>query len=141
MGTNDGRSARKRLQGFLRESPIYDGLHPRRARGPLDWDIHNRFYVWFGLMVLILPFLGADFLLTGRWWERLVGLVLFPAGSLLAFGLLQWLRRPVDPEAVAALRRRQKARGRFGGMKMRRPPRFPPGSPNCTQLPESQPEE
>jgi hypothetical protein len=65
---------------------------------------------WFGLMVLIPPLLGVDFLLTGGWWQRMAGLVLFPAGSLLDFGLVQWLRRPVDPDAQAALRRRQEAR-------------------------------
>jgi hypothetical protein len=92
-------------------------------------------------MLLILPFLGLNFLLTGRWWERLIGLVLVPAGSVVAFGLVQWLRRPVDTEALEALRRRQEARGTFGGLKKRRPPRFPPGSANATQLPPSRQEE
>ena len=135
-GATTGRLAR-----FVRESPLFDGWRPQRLRGPLDWQVNNRFYVWFGLVVLILPALGLQLLLTGRWWERLGGLVLFPAGSLLAVGLMQWLRRPVDPEEVEALHRRQAARGRFGGMKRRRPPRFPPGSANSTQLPPADPSE
>ena len=87
------------------------------------------------MVVVAVPYSGLHILLTDRWWERLFGLVLLLVGSVPAFGLIQWLLRPVDPEARGALRQLQKARGRFGGLKMRRPPRFRPGSPNSTQLP------
>jgi hypothetical protein len=131
----------ERLRRVLRESPIYDGLRPRRTRRPLDWGLNFRIYIVLGFLVLAVPYIGLLILLTWRWWERPFGLVLLMAGCLPAFGLVQWLRRPVDPEALAALRRTQQARGRFGGIKTRRPPRFRPGSPNSTQLPPSRPEE
>ena len=129
------------LRRLLRSSPVFDGLRPQKARRPLDWEENHRWYLVVGLMTPAVALGGGNLLLTGRWWERPLGFVLLVAGSVLTFGLLQWLRRPVDPEALASLRRRQKARGRFGGLKMRRPPRFPPGSPNSTQLPPSRQEE
>jgi hypothetical protein len=126
VGTRDRGGARSRqLRRLVRDSPIFDGVRPQRVRGPLDWYYNLRIYAVVGLLVLAVPWVGLLFLFRGPWWERLAGLVLFPAGSVLAFGAVQWLRRPVDPYAAAALEARYR-QSRFLRW-WRSPDKPPPG--------------
>jgi hypothetical protein len=95
----------------FRQSPLYDGRRPRPFRQPLDWESNYRAYLAAGAVVFAVPVVGLRLLVIGRWWERPVGLVVFCAGLVLAFGVVQWLRRPVDPRAAGTLEAQHRQSG------------------------------
>lgn len=126
MGGSSGVGSRRdQLLRRFRQSPLYDGRRPRPFRQPLDWESNHRAYLAAGSVVFAAPFVGLRLVLTGGWWERAGGLVVVAASLVLAFGVLQWLRRPVDPRAAAALesRYRRSATSRW----WRSPDKPPPG--------------
>jgi hypothetical protein len=132
----------RRSSGRVWESQLFDverDRSERGVRGPLDWYYNARFYVSVVLGILIGVGAGLQLLVAGPGWLHLVGPVVLGPSLWLAWHTVRWLLRPVDGEALAGLRRQQEAR-RSGGLRKRRPPRFPPGSRNSTRLP-SKPEQ
>ena len=129
--SGDSTHRRRLLQAVRRSTPIrwLEGDGAGELRGPLDWYYNGRWYFTVGLFTVVVPALGLQLIVTGTWVERLAGLVVAPFGVLLLVRTVQWLLRPVDPDAISALRAQS--------LKRRKPPRFPPGSPDSTRLPES----
>ena len=73
---------------------------------PLDWNYKLQLYalVFFGVACTIGG--GLELLLQDQWWLRVLGGVAFPIGCFFAYLLLTWVRKPVDAEALADMKRR-----------------------------------
>ena len=128
--------SRSGLSFFRRlwESPLFDAERERSKRGlrgPLDWYYNARFYVGVPLGLLIAVGLGVQLLIVGPGWVHLLGPLILVPSFWLSWQLVRWLRRPVDAKALED-RRAERLNQR---LRKRRPPRFPPGSRNATQLP------